>query len=127
MTVSLFTIGHSTHSVERFLALLAGAGVQAVIDVRTVPQSRRFPHFNEAALTESLRAAGLSYVFLGKELGGRPADLALYTDGIADFEKMARSATFRDGLEQVIAGAREHHIALMCSEKHPLDCHRCLL
>ncbi len=125
--LSLFTIGHSTHSFERFLALLSGAGVKAVADVRTAPHSRFCPQFNKARLDEALRAAGLSYVFLGKELGGRPTDPELYRDGIADFECMAESAAFREGIERVIAEAREHRIVLMCSEKHPLDCHRCLL
>lgn len=125
--LSVFTIGHSTHSFERFLALLSGAGVEAVADVRTAPHSRFCPQFNKARLDQALRAAGLSYIFLGKELGGRPTDPALYRDDIADFERMAENAAFREGIERVIAEAREHRIVLMCSEKHPLDCHRCLL
>ncbi|MDE2164363.1 MAG: DUF488 domain-containing protein [Alphaproteobacteria bacterium] len=125
--LSLFTIGHSTHSFERFLALLSGAGIEAVADVRTAPVSRFCPQFNKARLDEALRAAGLSYVFLGQELGGRPDDPALYTNGIADFERMAKSAAFHKGIDRVIVQARERRLALMCSEKHPLDCHRCLL
>ncbi len=125
--LSVFTIGHSTHSFERFLALLSGAGIEAVADVRTAPHSRFCPQFNKARLDQALRTAGLSYIFLGKELGGRPDDPALYTNGIADFERMAESAAFHDGIERVIAEAREHRLALMCSEKHPLDCHRCLM
>ncbi|MBU6472781.1 MAG: DUF488 domain-containing protein [Alphaproteobacteria bacterium] len=125
--LSLFTIGHSTHSFERFLALLSGAGIEAVADVRTAPVSRFCPQFNKARLDEALRAAGLSYAFLGKELGGRPDDPALYTNGIADFERMAKSAAFHKGIDRVIVQARERRLALMCSEKHPLDCHRCLL
>ncbi|MDE2265740.1 MAG: DUF488 domain-containing protein [Alphaproteobacteria bacterium] len=125
--LSLFTIGHSTHSFEWFLALLSGAGIEAVADVRTAPVSRFCPQFNKARLDEALRAAGLSYAFLGKELGGRPDDPALYTNGIADFERMAKSAAFHKGIDRVIVQARERRLALMCSEKHPLDCHRCLL
>lgn len=125
--LSLFTIGHSTHSFEWFLALLSGAGIEAVADVRTAPVSRFCPQFNKARLDEALRAAGLSYVFLGQELGGRPDDPALYTNGIADFERMAESAAFHKGIDRVIVQARERRLALMCSEKHPLDCHRCLL
>ena len=125
--LSLFTIGHSTHSFDQFLALLTGAGVETVADVRTAPHSRFCPQFNKARLDEALRAAGLSYVFFGKELGGRPADPLLYRDGVADFERMAESAAFREGLKHVIAEVRTHRLALMCSERNPLDCHRCLL
>ncbi len=80
----IFTIGHSNHAPERFLGLLAGAGVEMVADVRSTPASRRLPQFNRHTLETSLHAAGLSYLWLGRELGGRPADPALYTDGAAD-------------------------------------------
>lgn len=69
----------------------------------------------------------MAYVFLGKELGGRPANSKLYCEGIADYEAMAREPSFQQGLERVIKGMNNHNIALMCSEQHPLDCHRCLL
>lgn len=123
----LFTIGHSNHKLERFVELLRGAGVEAVADVRTRPVSRFCPQFNKAALESSLSGAGIAYVFMGKELGGRPDDPALYRDGTADFEKIAKSEAFREGLELMMADARKHRVALMCSEKGPLDCHRCLL
>jgi len=124
---AVFTIGHSNHSLERFLALLAGAGVEMVADVRSQPASRHFPHFGKAALTQALHERGLSYVFLGRELGGRPTDASLFTDGVADFERMAETERFREGLKRVMADAIWVRLALMCSEKEPLDCHRCLL
>jgi uncharacterized protein (DUF488 family) len=123
----VFTIGHSNHSLERFLALLAGAGVEMVADVRSQPASRHFPHFGKAALAKALQDAGISYLFLGRELGGRPTDASLFTDGIADFERMAETQRFREGLKRVMADAIWVRLALMCSEKEPLDCHRCLL
>src|SRR5439155_24000994 len=69
----LFTVGHSNLEAEGLLGLLRAAGVTAVADVRSSPYSRRLPQFNRAALEASLRAAGIAYVFLGAELGGRPA------------------------------------------------------
>jgi uncharacterized protein (DUF488 family) len=66
-------------------------------------------------------------VFLGKELGGRPSERGFYRDGVADYEKMAQAPKFCKGLDRVIEGAKKHLIALMCSERDPLDCHRCLL
>jgi hypothetical protein len=66
-------------------------------------------------------------VFRGKELGGRPRATNLYCDGIADYEKMALEPDFLKGIDRVVSGAKEHTVALMCSEHNPLDCHRCLL
>lgn len=123
----LFTIGHSTHSRERFLALLRSASVTAVADVRTSPYSRLHPHFNREELREALRLDGISYVFLGKELGGRPGERELYCEGVADYEKMAQASEFNAGIDRVIEGAGKYRIALMCAERDPLDCHRCLL
>jgi uncharacterized protein (DUF488 family) len=124
---AVFTIGHSNHSLEHFLGLLQGAGVEMVADVRSTPASRRQPQFNKAPLAQALHAAGLSYLWLGRELGGRPADPALYTDGIADFEHMAQTASFRGAIARVLGEADWLRLTLMCAEKDPLDCHRCLL
>jgi uncharacterized protein (DUF488 family) len=125
--LTVFTIGHSTHPTERFLALLHDAGVTAVADVRSAPYSRRHPHFNKDRLEAALRAHGVSYVFLGKELGGRPAEPSLYCEGVADYEKMAQRPEFNEGLDRVVGGAGTYRIALMCSEGDPMECHRCLL
>jgi uncharacterized protein (DUF488 family) len=124
---SVLTIGHSTHAWERFASLLRGAGVTAVADVRTSPYSRRCPHFNRDELRENLRQDGVSYVFLGNELGGRPQEPSLYSNGVADYEKMAKTAAFARGLGRVVEGAKNYRIALLCSERDPLHCHRCLL
>jgi len=126
-TTEAFTIGHSTHSWERFVALLRSANVTAIADVRTSPYSRLYPHFNRDDLREGLRLDGISYVFLGKELGGRPSERRFYCEGVADYEKMAQASEFSKGLDRVIEGAKKYRIALMCSERDPLDCHRCLL
>jgi uncharacterized protein (DUF488 family) len=123
----LLTIGHSRHSLERFIGLLEGAGATAVADVRSAPMSRFSPHFNKAALAEPLAARGIAYIFLGAALGGRPNRPELYTQGVADYEKMAASPEFRTGLEQLREAAERHRVALMCAEADPLDCHRCLL
>jgi uncharacterized protein (DUF488 family) len=125
--LTVLTIGHSTHSWERFIALLRGANVTAVADVRTSPYSRLYPRFNRNDLRGELRSDGISYVFLGKELGGRPSEREFYCEGVADYEKMAQASEFKRGLDRVIEGARKYHIALLCSERDPLDCHRCLL
>lgn len=123
----VLSIGHSTLDYEQFAARLNAAGVTAIADVRTSPFSRNFAHFNRDVLKDALARDGIAYVFLGKELGGRPKGEEYYTDGIADYEKMAISGLFQKGLERVEQGARKYRIAMMCSERNPLDCHRCLL
>ena len=70
----LFTIGHSDHDNQRFLDLLKAHSIQAVADVRSSPFSRRLPQFNQGSLRDSLRQAGIKYVFLGRELGARRSE-----------------------------------------------------
>jgi uncharacterized protein (DUF488 family) len=123
----LFTIGHSNHPIERFLALLRGAAVTAVVDVRSQPSSRRYPWFSAGRLREALARKNISYVPMGDALGGRPRDPGLYCDGIADYEAMARTPEFCAGIDRVMAGLRRFRVCLMCAEREPLDCHRCLL
>jgi uncharacterized protein (DUF488 family) len=123
----ILTIGHSTLSYERFSELLRRANVTAIADVRTAPYSRQFPQFNRETLSSELNADGIAYVFLGKELGGRPSDHQFYCDGVADYERMSRTSEFRKGLDRVLEGTKKYRVALMCSERDPLDCHRCLL
>jgi len=107
--------------------LLEGAGATALADVRSAPVSRFSPHFNRGALAASLAERNIAYIFLGKELGGRPARPELYSEGVADYEKMAASKEFRAGIARLTEAAGQHRIAAMCSEADPLDCHRCLL
>jgi hypothetical protein len=122
-----FTIGHSNIPAERFTALLRGAGVEAVADVRSIPASRFCPWFSAENLAPLLTAANIDYLFLGDELGGRPRDPSLYCDGVANYEAMAHRPNFQVGLDRLLAQAGQHRLCLMCSERDPLDCHRCLL
>jgi uncharacterized protein (DUF488 family) len=124
---TILTIGHSTHSYEQFLRLLRDAKVTAIADVRSSPFSRHQPQFNKNDLRDELRLDKIDYAFLGDELGGRPRNDDLFCEGIADYEKMARTSEFEQGLHRVIKGAGKYRVALMCSEHDPLDCHRCLL
>lgn len=124
---TVYTVGHSNHPIESFIGLLRGAGIEAVADVRSSPFSRRMPQFSQPALNKSLRAAGIAYVFLGKELGARPQDRSCYRNGAADYDLIARTDLFQHGLDRVVEGARRYRIALMCAEKEPLDCHRAIL
>jgi uncharacterized protein (DUF488 family) len=127
MRDSVFTIGHSTHSQERFLELLKLHGITAVCDVRSKPYSRNNPQFNREALKEALRSAGLAYVFLGKELGARSDDPSCYESGKVRYDRLAATGIFQQGLERVQEGMKKYRLAIMCAEKEPLDCHRTIL
>jgi uncharacterized protein (DUF488 family) len=123
----LFSIGHSNIPAERFVALQRDAGVTTVADVRSTPFSRFCPWFSAKNLAPLLAQAGIGYSSYGAELGGRPNDPALYRDGIADFEAMARQPEFHAGLDRLVAEAARQRLCMMCSEREPLECHRCLL
>jgi uncharacterized protein (DUF488 family) len=123
----LLSIGHSSIPAERFVAMLRSAGVNAIADVRSTPASRRFPWFSSKNLERSLQGDGILYMPFGETLGGRPRDPTLYRDGVADYEKMARQPEFRAGLDRLLAAVNERRVCLMCAEREPLDCHRCLL
>ena len=123
----LFTIGHSNIPAQRFTAMLRAAGIETIADVRSVPASRFCPWFSAKNLAPLLVSTNMSYLFFGDELGGRPRDPSLYCDGVADYEAMARRPSFQDGLDRLLGNAAPRRLCLMCSERDPLDCHRCLL
>ncbi len=123
----LFSIGHSNIPIARFIALLQASGVNAIADVRSTPFSRFCPWFSGKPLTATLAQKGMSYFAYGEALGGRPRDAAFYCDGIADYEAMAQHDEFKAGLDRLLADAAQSRLCLMCAEREPLDCHRCLL
>jgi len=123
----LLSIGHSSVTAERFVALLRGADANAVADVRSIPGSRRFPWFAKKNLEALLAREGIAYTTMGDALGGRPKDERLYRDGIAVYEAMAQEPQFRTGLDRLIEAASRSRLCIMCAEREPLDCHRCLL
>ena len=123
----IFTIGHSTHSLDFLLALLGKHAVTAVADVRSHPYSRYNPQFNRETLKAHLKGHDIEYVFLGIELGARSEDPACYREGQVQFELVERTALFKEGLARVHKGMKTHRICLMCAEKDPLFCHRTIL
>jgi len=124
---NLFTIGHSNHTLGRFLELLGSQGVEAVIDIRSAPYSRYCPQYNKEVLEKSIKSRGMEYIFLGRELGGKRNEESCYVDGKIKFELIAKLPIFQVGLERVIQEAEKQKVALMCAESEPLDCHRTIL
>jgi uncharacterized protein (DUF488 family) len=127
MSSVVYTVGHSNHASEEFLALLKVHGITAIADVRSRPYSRYNPQFDRETLKVALATEGIQYVFLGGELGARSSDPACYERGVVQFERLARAEEFKAGLRRVLEGAAQYRIALMCAEKEPLECHRTIL
>ena len=125
--MTIFTIGHSNHTEERFTDLLRGAAITAIADVRSRPKSAYCPHFDQSALERSLRRAGIAYVFLGRELGARREERECYEGRRARYDLIARTPLFAAGLLRLRAGAERHRIAMLCAEKDPITCHRMVL
>jgi uncharacterized protein (DUF488 family) len=123
----VLTIGHSNHTIERFIELLCQHRVTAVADVRSSPYSQMHAQFNREAFAAVLKQEGIAYSFLGRELGGRPADKNCYENGRVQYRRVAATPIFRLGLERIVAGVQSYRIALMCAEREPIECHRALL
>src|SRR6266508_1360483 len=116
MTSPVYTIGHSTHSIERLIELLSRHEISVVCDVRSKPYSRMNPQFNREALKDVLRNAGIKYVFLGKELGARSEDKSCYRNGQVQYDLLAQTKLFQEGIKRIKEGAKDYRIALMCAE-----------
>ncbi|MGL5795047.1 MAG: DUF488 family protein [Waterburya sp.] len=127
MSKQLFTVGHSNLSIQDFIQLINRYNISAIADVRSHPYSSYLPHFNRDLLKFELLKAKIKYVFLGDELGARPKDLSCYFDGRAVYTKIADSEEFKLGIQRLLTGINTYNIALMCSEKDPLFCHRTIL
>lgn len=124
----IWSVGHSNHSIERFVEILNANGITSVADLRSQPYSRYTGHFNQIPLQRALESAGIGYTFLGMELGGRPTDKSMYdADGYVLYGEMAKSEIFNLGLQQLIEISEHSPTAMMCSEEDPTDCHRRLL
>ena len=119
----IFTIGHSNHTMEVFLRLLKANQVETIVDTRSNPRSKYVSWFDAAALQRTLEAAGFRYIYMGRELGGRPEGAQFYdSDGRVLYGKVAEADFFQKGLERLETG-----MALLCAEENPSVCHRRLL
>ena len=127
MTAQILTVGHSNYELDEFISLLKRNGVEAIADVRSSPFSRFAPQFNSDALKETLREAGIAYVFLGKELGARSDEDCCYIDDVVSYSRLSNTKLFRSGIDRLISGSEKYRIAAMCSEKEPTECHRTIL
>jgi uncharacterized protein (DUF488 family) len=129
----IFTIGHSTRTFEEFIAILNAHGVKAVADVRLIPKSRRYPHFNDESLARELPKAGIEYHPF-KSLGGRrrpdkhsSLNLAWRNDSFRGYADFLQTPAFAEALDELMTLARRIPTTTMCAEAVPWRCHRSLI
>lgn len=122
------TIGHSNHPIDHFLKLVKDHQIEVIVDTRSQPYSKYSPQYDQDSLRNALTAARIKYVFMGRELGGRPNGAEFYDEeGHVLYGQVAESPLFLEGLERLEKGLQTHRVALLCSEENPAGCHRRLL
>ena len=132
MTIVVYTIGHSTRSIEDFVALLQREGIRTLIDVRAFPMSRRHPHFNREVLAPTLAERHIAYTH-APALGGRrrprpdSANTAWRNESFRAYADHMSTPAFHDALDEVIASAARAPTTVMCAEAVPWRCHRSLI
>jgi uncharacterized protein (DUF488 family) len=125
---SFYTLGHSNHAAETWLALVRQHQIGVVVDTRSSPYSKYAPHFDKELMQRSLEQAGIRYLFLGAELGGRPANPDYYdASGHVLYSRLRDDARFKAAIERLETGIDRFRVALVCGEEDPAHCHRRLL
>jgi uncharacterized protein (DUF488 family) len=136
--VTVYTVGHSRHSIDTFAGLLKKHAIQVLIDVRSRPQSRWVPWFNKKTLETAIPKLGIQYQYAGNHLGGLPDDPAYYkpnpqrkrkTDPptVVDYDKVSRQNWFQKAIDELLQVASHQRTAILCSEENPQKCHRAQL
>lgn len=129
----LYTIGHSTRTLEELIAALQAHGIDTLVDIRAFPMSRRLPHFNRESLEKTLPEAGIRYVWM-KELGGRrkkslaeSPNIALRNDSFRNYADYMLTPEFEQAMRNLIEISEQSPTACMCAERVYFQCHRMLV
>ena len=125
-TQTIYTIGHSNHTIDQFLELLQQHAIDCLVDVRSQPYSRYNPQFNRESLAAALHKTNIQYMHMGASLGGRPDQKDLYDPGEErpNYSRQRQTALYQQGLQQLTQRIQTQTIAIMCSEGNPHECHR---
>jgi uncharacterized protein (DUF488 family) len=133
--ITVYTLGHSTHAIDKVIKLLQQFCICTLIDVRSIPYSRRAPQFNLTALSQKLEEEEILYIYAGSQLGGFPNDPTVYHSGKVpegrtdfareiDYGAVEQKEWYREGIKRLIEAARHQPTAMMCAEEDPAHCHR---
>lgn len=134
----IYTIGHSNLHIEQFVDILKKYNIGMVVDIRSVPLSRYYPHFNKDSIAKSLNLASISYIFEGDRLGGRIKDKECFMNKqipsrknniaeLVDFNVLIQRDWFVQGVKNIIELSKKYYVSIVCSEEQPSRCHRNLL
>ena len=132
MAPTVWTIGHSTRSLDEFLGLLSSYGIETIVDVRSFPGSRKYPHFGQDALADALREHGLGYEW-AKPLGGRrrpkpdSPNTAWRNESFRGYADYMQTPEFQTAVQELMERAQHTRIALMCAEAVWWRCHRSMI
>lgn len=135
ITLEVYTIGHSTLTIDDFLGLLKENYIRVLVDVRSQPYSRFNPQFNRESFKHAMAYANIEYVFAGEYLGGRPTDPTCYKDGVipdgkadhlklVDYAEVMKRDWYQRGIQRLLEIAADRQTVIMCSEEDPMGCHR---
>lgn len=131
--VTLYTIGHSTRTLDELLVALRAHSIATLVDIRSFPMSRRLPHFNRESLEKTLPEAGIAYIWL-RPLGGRrnkilddSPNVALRNPSFRNYADYMLTAEFQRGIDQLVQLAEQSRTAYMCAERVYFHCHRMLV
>lgn len=127
MNRDIYTIGYALHDIGSFIDHLRRHEVTAIADIRSLPYSRFHAQFDREKLNAALERAGITYLYLGRELGARSRDWSCYVNDQLQYHLLAQTQAFRAGLDDVIKQNNKHRLALMAAEHEPLNCHRAIL
>jgi uncharacterized protein (DUF488 family) len=130
--MKIYTIGHSTRSLEELIAMLQGHSIQRLVDVRTMPRSRHNPQFNTDTLPTRLAAVGIAYTHMAGLGGLRPQrknsiNLGWHNASFRAYADYMQTEEFAENIQQAIEMGSKERIALMCAEAVPWRCHRSLV
>ncbi len=120
MPQTVFTIGHSNLTFMKFLALLQQHNITHIIDIRSIPYSRRAPWSNKSRLPGMLKPLHIRYTYLGHKLGGKKPNLEQYTKQ----QQASPEEVYLQAVDMVLNLSNRDHLALLCAESDPANCHR---
>jgi len=124
----MYTIGHSNIPLEELISLLEENEIEILVDVRSVPYSKYVSQANKETLEVAVRAKEIKYLFMVKQLGGKPDGVEIEDDhGNINYSHLKEKSSFKEGLERLLAGANDYILCLMCSEEDPSKCYRGML
>ncbi len=120
----IYTIGHSNINQKDFIEILSLFKIQILVDVRSSPYSKFVPHFNRENIKTALIDSNIKYIFMGHQIGGKPKNKKYYQNGKVDYNLIAKTDHFKEGIIKIIELNKDDDLVLMCSEENHYKCHR---